>query len=288
MPPVSLPKQNTITVCFFGITRSLKYTLPSIEKNIIRPARQHGNVVILAHFFNQPSIYNPRSGERGHLDTEEHKVLQADQCVVEEPDSCLEFWKYSELKSYGDSWHDGFRSMRNLVHQLHSLNEVTKMALSGRSDVCLFCRPDLEYHDDLSALISQALAKPGPEIVLPNWQAHGGLNDRFAICAGREAAKSYGMRVQLMHQYCRETGLPVHSEKLLKYAAVAGRIPTRTVFHRASRVRFDGTIKQEDFYHPYMAALRDIVKPYFPQGAAGGLAQRLKNAIARMAGRKPM
>lgn len=103
MPLTSSPQQKTTAVCFYGITRSLKYTLPSIENNIIRPARQHGNVVVLAHFFNQSRIDNPRSGERGSLDTDEHRMLQADHCMIEEPEACLETWRFSELKPYGDS-----------------------------------------------------------------------------------------------------------------------------------------------------------------------------------------
>ncbi len=178
--------------------------------------------------------------------------------------------------------------MRNLVHQLHSMNEVTRMALSSQCDVCLFCRPDLEYHDSLETLIVDALEKADSEVLLPNWQAHGGFNDRFAICVGKQAIESYGSRVQKIHSYCRSTGQPMHSEKLLKHTLLAAHVPVRTISHRASRVRFDGTIRQEDFYHPGMAALRDLVKPYFGMIPGGRWTRRVKSALKRNFGRKPM
>ena len=47
--------QKKISICFYGITRNLKKTYPSIEENIINPAKKHGEVKIFCHFFNNLS-----------------------------------------------------------------------------------------------------------------------------------------------------------------------------------------------------------------------------------------
>ena len=145
-----------IGVCFFGITRSLRFTIPSIQENLLAPAREFGDVVSYAHFFDQRNICNPRTGEFGALDVEEHKLLPIDRLVLEEPDICLQTWRFDDLRTHGDAWNDNFISLRNLVHQLHSLNEVTKMAVSDGVDLVIFARPDLQYHDSLRPALRTA------------------------------------------------------------------------------------------------------------------------------------
>ena len=100
---------------------------------------------IYAHFFLQKEIDNPRSGEKGILDYEEYRLLPSDWLKLEEPDHCLAQWNFEGLKAWGDSWQDEFRSLRNLIHQLHSLHTVTEAALADGTEVCLFCRPDLRH-----------------------------------------------------------------------------------------------------------------------------------------------
>ena len=186
-----MTKLLRIGVCFFGITRSLKFTLPSIQENILAPAREFGDIKIYAHFFDQKNIHNPRTNEFGSLDGEEYKLLGADQLVLEEPDACLDHWNFGALQSFGDAWGDDFYSLRNLIHQLHSLNEVTKMAATDGADLVVFARPDLLYHDDLGRSIRKAILGRGPRVVLPCWQHwERGYNDRFAICFGDRAIDS--------------------------------------------------------------------------------------------------
>ena len=134
-----------VAICFFGITRSLSHTRASIEAHVLAPARQLSSPKIYAHFFLQKEIDNPRSGEKGILDYEEYRLLPSDWLKLEEPDHCLAQWNFEGLKAWGDSWQDEFRSLRNLIHQLHSLHTVTEAALADGTEVCLFCRPDLRH-----------------------------------------------------------------------------------------------------------------------------------------------
>jgi hypothetical protein len=242
--------EPSIAICFFGITRSLGHTLPSIEKNALSPARAAGNVRVYAHFFRQYSLAEARSGETGTIDPDEHLLLRADWLQLEEPDDCLAQWGFEALKRHGDFWQNDFRSLRNLVHQLHSLNLVTQAALDDGAELCLFLRPDLRYHDSLAPAIrrGQRAAQAGQALVqLPWWQPWTGLNDRFAIAAGRGAIAAYGQRVMQMHAFCTATGGPLHSERLVAHALAAAGVPTRTIGARASRVRLGGNERYEDF-----------------------------------------
>jgi hypothetical protein len=270
-----------IAVCFFGITRSLTHTIASIEQNVLVPARKRGDTKVYAHFFQQRKIEHERSGESGTLDLGEHQLLPSEWLQLEQPDLCLEERGFSTLKTFGDSWNDGFASLRNLVHQLHSLDAVTTAALADGSDICVFCRPDLRYHDSLRASLRQALHNSNLA-QLPRWQAWGGLNDRFAICSGPAAISAYGHRIRVAEQFCRDRDSPLHSEQLVQYALQEANVPVRQIRARASRVRLGGIQRDEDFRSPISGPVMRRVMPVL-SSAADKL--RVKNLLKRLIGR---
>lgn len=240
----------SIALCFFGITRSLRHTLPSIEAKAIRPARAAGDIRIYAHFFRQQHLVHARTGETGMLDLDEYRLLKPDWLELEEPDTCLETWDFEEMKRHGDFWQNDFFSLRNLIHQLHSLNRVTGAARADGAAICLFLRPDLRYHDSLAPAIARAqraLTAGRPLVQLPWWQAWNGWNDRFAIATGDAAISAYGTRVTQLTDFCAQTGGPVHSERLLAFALDKAHVPVRPILARASRVRLDGKERYEEF-----------------------------------------
>lgn len=238
-----------IAVCFFGITRSLRYTLPSITANVLDPLRRLGDVRVYAHFFEQAEIDNPRSGEKGALDATEYRLLQADRLMLERPDTLEPGW-LETIAAHGDFWKDGNRSLRNLLHQLHSLDMVTGMALEDGMEICVFCRPDLHYHDSLAPAVKRAIAAPDALVQLPCWQSWFAMNDRFAVVKGARAIAAYGQRGRLAVELCQTRNEALHAESLVKYAMIRAGIRVRQIPARASRVRFDGTEVEEDFRHP--------------------------------------
>ncbi|MEY4590259.1 MAG: hypothetical protein RL497_2335 [Pseudomonadota bacterium] len=236
-----------IAICFFGIPRSLYKTLLSIEKNVIAPAQKLGEVKIFAHFFNQREIFNPRSGESGALLPDQHTLLKTDWLLLEEPEQRECVVQFGRLKSYGDIWNDNFQSLRNLTHQLYSLNSVSQAALEWNPNLYVFVRPDLMYHDSLEMPMIQMLDNLSDVICIPNWQHWGGFNDRFSICASANAAKAYGGRKSQAENYCIHYQRPLHSESLVKYALKTQQINVVPMSARASRVRSNGVVKVELF-----------------------------------------
>lgn len=253
-----------IAVAFFGITRSLTHTLGGLDANVIAPARARagaaGDARLFAHLYQQQQIDNPRSGEQGRLDPDEHRLLKPDWLELEEPGLCLEAGGFEALKAFGDSWDDEFRSLRNLVHQLHSLDRVTDAVLEWGADVCIFARPDLRYHDSLSPVLRRALRwETGAWI--PRWQPHGGLNDRFAVVRGERAIAAYGKRAHEALGFCEQIQGPLQGERLVRFAMDRANVPVSPISVRASRVRADGQQRFEEFSSPRMAAFKAEARP---------------------------
>lgn len=251
-----------IAVLFFGITRALSVTVSSIERNVLLPARSHGNVSVYAHFFRQDLIANPRSQEYGRMNIDDYRLLLPDWLELEEPDSILEDLDFNSYKQYGDRWGDNFISLRNLFHQLHSLRRVTRAALEDGPDIFLFARPDLQYHDNLKqslAKATKAALRGETRALIPNWQSKGKrLNDRFAICVGQDAAAAYGNRLDILKLFCESHGMAPQPESLVKFALDEANVPVSLIRARASRVRVDGREVQENFTPKLLSEIRDF------------------------------
>jgi len=235
-----------IAVGFFGITRSLKWTLPSIQENIIEPARQLGQVRLFAHLYQQDHIENPRSGENNPVDPNEYQLLNCDEVQLESPGACLTTANYEWILSHGDAFKDGGKSLANLIHQLHSLQQVGRMIDEWKPDVVVIARPDLMYHDSFYQVIKRNIGHRWLEINVPDWQWYGGINDRFAIC-GSPAARIYSQRIALIPNYLRDSGGPLPAERFLRYALNQYGVYPRSAALRASRVRSTGEIVKENF-----------------------------------------
>ena len=242
------PRRPCIAICFFGIARSLEYTIDTIEANITAPARQIGDVHLFAHFFLNETIDNPRSGESGDAGDEACWLLEA--CHIRrEPSWPARVTDLSNLFRTGPDRHaDGYRSLGNLAHQLVSIATVAEMAKAAAPDIVVFARPDLAYHDSLHDTIVRAAdaAAAGEDAVFtPDWQTWRGYNDRFAVCTGSGIAAWAG-RIDRVADVLEISG-GMNGEQLLKHALDASRVKHRQVSQRASRVRIGGDVKDEDF-----------------------------------------
>lgn len=235
-----------IAICFFGITRNLRqHTLNSIEEFLFASAaaadpgfRRFG------HFNLVQRVSNPRSGEENvPINSEEFKLLKCDAVSCTDQESLDRRLNFSEIERFGDSWEDNFNSLRNLVRQLYSLNEVTRLLTESgeRFDLVVYSRPDLRF----TARVEMTLVRPRT-LCTPWFARGGGLNDRFAL-GDFETMAHYGRRYSLMRQYCEETGRPLHAERFLFWCARKHRLRNRYLMNVAfHRVRADGRVARPD------------------------------------------
>lgn len=236
-----------IAICFFGIARSLRVTIDSIRSNIIQPSLQCANVRIFAHLFDQRTIFNPRSNEYGSLDLNQHALLCAHQLKLEPPGIDDLRFRSIQTSLKEDPWLDNWQSVRNFLHQMHSLEKVGEMAASWSPDIFVFVRPDLRYIDSMAPFLRQGLSEDLDNVVFyPSWQLYGGVNDRFAIVKGSRAAKVYFSRGKLVETYMSIFSR-FNGERLLRYALMENQINVRPMYLRAQRVRSNGLTKKEKF-----------------------------------------
>jgi hypothetical protein len=174
-------KKKKIAIGFFGISRSLKWTAPSIYKNIIIPIQSIYDLKIFGHFYKIKFIKNKRSGENQAPDPDDHKNLKFDELVIQNPTAVLNAANYQNILSYGDAWQDEGKSLSNLIYQLSSLKMLAKMIIKQKPDVVILLRSDLYYHDSFLNAVELQLEMPSFYASIPEWQWFGGLNDRFAV-----------------------------------------------------------------------------------------------------------
>ena len=242
-------KNLKIGIVFYGLPRASQITLPSIFKNIIDPATKYGDVSIRYHFIKQERVDNPSTGESCELKSENYDLF--DQFIGEtEIDSGIpESRGLSKIKLYGDAWSNNYKSLNNLLLQLHSLERATLKILETGADVVIFARPDLLYHDSFEKELARLMKSPEAQVIIPNWQWAGGYNDRFCIAYG-DAINTIGLRINLIAEYLRVLQRPLHAERLLHFAIERNRIFVNPSPLRASRVRAGGEVKQEKFKSP--------------------------------------
>ena len=252
-----------IAIGFFGITRSLKWTLHSIQKNIIEPARALGETRLFAHLYQQEHITNPRTGEDQSLDPNEYHLLGCDEVELEKPETCLVTANYEWILSRGDAFHDEGKSLANLIHQLHSLQQVGQMIKAWKPDIIILARPDLTYHDSFASVIDKQLKSSPTKITIPDWQWYGGYNDRFAVC-GLESGRIYSNRIDLIPEYLNKTGGPLPAERFLRFNLHKAKISVRACSLRASRTRVNGKVIEENFKPASLGKhIKRAVQKYF-------------------------
>ena len=245
---------------FFGLTRSLPHTAGAIRRHFYEPLRQAGITSLRAGHFNLPDrITNPRSEEFGIVpDRAESGLLELDLCWIEPQLGSAIAAEFTVARRFPDLFGDEYRSLANLCHQLRSLQRLwSLLQLLGVADgdLVLLLRADLLYLDRFDPAMHLApLLEGRADLIVPDWQSWGGLNDRFAFCTAR-SARIYTTRLRLFTDACRERG-GMHAETFLGFVAACHQLRVGLTDLRAVRVRADGRVAANDA--PMLAAARQL------------------------------
>jgi len=224
-PPL---ESEEVAVCLFGINRSLRWTVHSIREHIFAPLEAHGaQVRVFFHTYSDvTTIKNERSGEGAGTavgSAEEMASLLAPRLLRWRATSQAAFDDRvrRSLAPQWDAQCDAARqratasdappaprlprgfdvdTARNVLRQLNSLQEVTRLWEADGFSAVLYLRPDLRVLDPLNAHQLLAAARRRGYFLTPLWSTYGGCNDRIA--GGSAAAMArFGHRLDLVGQY---------------------------------------------------------------------------------------
>jgi len=240
-----IPKVK-VAICFFGLTRSLKLTVASIQKYIFEPLKNHGiRYDIFLHTYKLNGSYsNPRAGESELiLDADEYKLLEPTHHMVESKEAISKKLDLEKYRTHGNPWGEeknavkgDFSTLDNHILYLWSLKQLTQMwsEAKTRYSHIIYCRPDVLYKVPLDISWFSFLSK---KIYIPNFGLCGDVNDRFAL--GRpEQMRLYGNRFDDALAYSKKH--PLASEAYLIAAMRRHKIKYEHVNFYFIRVRANG------------------------------------------------
>lgn len=204
----SSERSPCVALLFFGLTRNLKYTYPSIFKYIFCRLREK-NIAYdtFLHTYQLDYLTNWRSNEYNvPLDAHEWKLLQPVDYLIDDQNIIdATVLPHDEFCTFENPWPlDVSRnSMRNMLRQLYSLHQVWKLVADRKEyDAYLILRPDMEY---VTPLEIDPPYLPIRERVayLPTWgRIRHGDNDRLMMTS-KEGASIVMTRYTKILDYAR-------------------------------------------------------------------------------------
>ena len=244
----------SVAICFFGITRSLKYTIKSINENILQVFQENNiDYDIYLHTYKITTDYvNYRANESTNvndIDNEEYRLLNPKYLKIdiqEEIKKKLELHKY---RRKGDPWGGNrcknYNSLDNFILGSYSKFQVTNMVKNANKiyDYVLFIRPDCLYvkkfNIDFFKFVNNNV------ICTPDFGLHSRylLNDRMAIC-NMNNYWIYGNIFEKLLDLSKKISL--HSETILGIILEKYNIKSKKIDYKFIRVRCNGEMNHLD------------------------------------------
>ena len=112
-----------VALAFWGLTRSLKYTIDSINKKILNILKQNNiEYKIFMHTWTVNSVYNNiRSNEANiQLDNDEYKLLAPDYFETHDQDEFKKHINFKAFRTHKDPWNTKYQTVDNFCPEFHS------------------------------------------------------------------------------------------------------------------------------------------------------------------------
>jgi hypothetical protein len=202
-----------IALCFWGLTRSLKYTIHSIKKYILHVFKKYNiEYKIFIHTFKFDEKYNnPRTNEINiELDFEEYKLLDPDYIEIDHQDEVKTDINVFKYRTNADPWKTEYISVDNFLCAMYSKKQLGKMVENCEEtfDYIVYLRPDVRYHTYFD--INYFTLANKYTICTPNFHLFPNLNDRFCILTMCNLKKYYSL-FDKMYEY--SLSYQLHSER---------------------------------------------------------------------------
>ena len=209
-----------VAIGFFGITRSLKYTIDSIRENVFN-ALDSENIEfdVFVHCYFLTTYKNIRTGENiqnsSQIDNDEYKLLNPKYYKQDNQDDIAENLNLKQFRTHRDPWNSNYNSVDNFILAAYSKYMLTSMINQNikEYDYVLFMRPDCLYLHKLKSDFFKLVTDTS--IVMPSFgccPTEGDVNDRFAI-TNTKNYKIYGEVYTQLLEISKKQCL--HSETIL-------------------------------------------------------------------------
>lgn len=232
-----------ICLGFFGITRSLKHTIESINNNILDVLKLNNiEYDIYLHTYYLNSYSNKRHNEivnTTDIDNSEYKLLNADYIEIDHQDTIKKKINLSSYRTHPDPWYSDYNSVDNFILGQYSKLRLTNMIEKSKInyDYILFMRPDCLYLDKLPIDFFNLVNDNS--IIIPNFHLFGTIpfNDRFCI-SNMKTYKIYGHVFNSLLEISKKQ--PLHSETILGERMHNHNLNVIKIKFNFARIRFNG------------------------------------------------
>jgi hypothetical protein len=244
-----------VALCFWGLTRSLKYTIDSIQSNILDILKKKGiQYTIFMHTYSLNGCYTNTWGNEYNIlvNNDEYKLLNPDYIKIDDQDIIKESLNLQQYRTMGDSYKNNYESIDNFILAMYSKLEVTKL-VTDNFDYYIYLRPDVRYISMFN--ISNFKLVNDNTICIPNFQLWGKdkkFNDRFCI-ANKATYIIYGSIFDSLLDYSKQ--YIMKSEDIYYKYIVANNLSLRYINFFFNRVRANGSEKI-DYIIPKMKSFR--------------------------------
>jgi len=240
-----------IGLAFFGITRSLKYTIKYIKLNILDILlRNDIDYDIFIHTYKLNTYKNIRTNEFiNNIDNEEYKLLNAKYVQIDDQDEIKEKINLPLYRTNADPWETNYNSVDNFILAQYSKSQLVNMIekTNIEYDYIIFLRPDVLYINKFD--INFFKKTTDNSICIPNFHLYNlkndyiKFNDRFCI-TNMKTYKLYGDIYKYLLDISKIEEL--HSETILCKLMINYNLNIIYLDFLFLRVRFNGIITEED------------------------------------------
>ena len=237
-----------VALAFWGLTRSLKYTIGSINEKILNILKTNNiEYKIFMHTWTINSVYNNTYAKEAniHLDNEEYKLLNPDYFETHDQDDFKKNIKFNAFRTHKDPWKTKYETVDNFICAMFSKSRCTQLISKSNEkfDYVIFLRPDCMYLTIFN--ISFFKLVNNNTICIPNFALYHNFNDRFCI-TNMNTYQLYGNIFTKLFNYSKKH--PLHSEtfhyNIIKQHKTKNKkkINIKLINFRFRRVRANGNI----------------------------------------------
>jgi hypothetical protein len=242
-----------VAIAFWGLPRSVKYTINSIQTNIFDVLTRENieyDIYIHAYILNG-KYQNVRTKENcEQIDNEQYKLLNPKYLKLDDQNIVKQKLNLPQYYSKKDPWNTGYNSVNNYILSSYSKLIVSEMIKQNDNtyDYILYMRPDVLYLNELPVSYLDETHCNNTQICVPDFHSYGfyknmKINDRFAIC-NRTTYKIYGYIFLYLLNLSKITSL--HSESILTIILSQNKIKWEKIPFYFNRVRVNGVVLKDN------------------------------------------